>query len=299
MKHFKYIILYRRYLFLGGFLIKILLFGEQKFCDFYNLFLSKNGIESFIFNKLPPNQTKGFDAGILFPKDDIHSTEDIIKGIREKFGTDFKLLPIIEKKNFYVLEIMFLAGVENICFEFKPETILSEIKSLVDSIPKKVDVIKDDEPIPTPNQSKTKDYYIINFYENKGVFIVDLSGELKKEKLTALRLMFNNYLINKLSKLKGIIYIFNNASEKSLNFQNIWSLFRIWKAIGIDYSKIIYLCNPQIINERMGKYVEPLGVKHYPNLLDITKYFFPELSAKSEIEIFEFASTLLQSDTKK
>ncbi|HPO49373.1 MAG TPA: hypothetical protein PLO89_03520 [Spirochaetota bacterium] len=266
---------------------KVILFGESKLCEFYNLFFTKNEVQSILYSQARPEDLRGVSFGVLFPKDDIHSTEDSIKEIKQKFGESFKILPIFEKKNYYTLDAMFLAGIERICFEFKPENVLKELVDYYEAYVEK------------NNNVKVSDNYVINFYENKGIFLIDISGELKKEKLLPLKLMFTNYLLNKLPKLKGILYIFNNTDEKTVNFVNIWALFRFWKSINFDYNKIMYLTASNTINDKLIKYIGHLGVKHSSNLLDVVKNLYPEFSNKSEIQIFDFASDILQTDARR
>jgi len=94
---------------------KVLLFGDDKLCDFYNLFFSKSNIESVLYSRSKPEELKSISFGILFSKGDIHSAEDSIKDIKQRLGANFKILPVFEKKDYYVLESMFSSGIERIC----------------------------------------------------------------------------------------------------------------------------------------------------------------------------------------
>ncbi|MCK4798834.1 MAG: hypothetical protein KAT05_15770 [Spirochaetes bacterium] len=197
-------------------------------------------------------------------------------------------MPVIESTKFSTMESMYNLGIKEICFNFKPEIILEELKLLVDDNKKKIL-----EPLPENNNS-----YIINFYENKGSFIVDISGALKKEKITPLKLMFTNYLRNRLKNLRVVLYIFSNTDENSINFINIWTLFRIWKDIGLDYKKIAYLTTSDIIEKKINKYCHKFGIKHFTNLLEVIKNKYPEFAKKDETALFEFSSQLLQAPKK-
>jgi hypothetical protein len=270
---------------LGGFFIKILLFGDEKYCDFYTPFLTKNGFEVIKYDEKNGTDIKGVEFSLLFPKDDIHTTQDLIKEIKEKWFGKIKIMPVIEKMSYSILEDMFFLEVPRICFEFKPEIVLEEFKRFIDTYSKK-------------EVNGKNSIYIINFYENIGTFFIDISGEIKKEKLIPLKLMFSNYLSNKLKKLKGIVYLFNNTDEDSLNFLNIWALMRIWKEIGFPYEKIFFLTTSETIKRRMYKYTGHLGINYATSLLDIVKDFYPEIAKKDEMEIFEFASSLLQCEGK-
>ena len=267
---------------------KVLLFGDAKLSEFFSSF-TKNGVEAVLFSSSKPEDLKGVKFGVLFAKNqDIHTTEDMVKEIRKKLGNSFKILPIFEKKDYYTFETLFTLDIDRICFDFNPEIVLKELIDYYNYY------------VETPKDKKSVSNYIINFYENKGTFIVDLSGELQKEKLLALRLMFSNYLINKLSKLRGIVYIFNDIEETSVNFSTLWALFRFWKATNFDYSKIKYLTNSSVIEKKISKYISHLGVKHSKDLLEIVKTFYPDISkSNNDFQIFEFASELLQNDLKK
>jgi hypothetical protein len=234
---------------------------------------------------MKPDDDKGVSLGLLFPKEDILSTEDLIKELKEKYNGNLKIMPVIEKKSYTILEDMYVLGVEKICFEFKPDDVLTSFNKFVE--------------VNTKKEEKTKiTPYVINFYESLGTFFIDISGELKKEKITSLKMMFTSYLANKLTKLKGIVYIFNNAIDTSVNFTTIWALMRIWKGIGYPYNRIFFLTTSDEIKKRIEKYVGELGVKYYPSLLDIVKIIYPEVCKKSEMEIFEMAASLLECDSK-
>jgi hypothetical protein len=193
---------------------------------------------------------------------------------------------VAKNKNFENLNNFYLLGMERVCFETNPERVYEEFKRFIDYYE------SDKKP-------SVKKPYIINFYESLNSFFIDISGELKKEKLQALKLMFQNYLDSKIDKLKGVIYIFNNADDESLVFQNIWPLFRIWKEIGVDYKKVFFLTTSETIIRRLNKYVIHLGISHYSSLLEIVKLLYPEKAKLDEMKIFEFAASLLENQNKK
>lgn len=197
-------------------------------------------------------------------------------------------MPVIENAKFLILESMYNLGVNRICFDFKPDVILNELTLLVEENNKK----------DSKSESKNNKNYIINFYENKEAFIIDISGALKKEKIAPLKLMFINYLKNKLDKLRVIVYIFFNADEESMTFTNIWTLFKIWNEIGLNYEKVAYLTTSEIIEKKINKYFERFGVKHFKNLLEVIKEKYPEINNKDEAKLFEFSSQILQSSHK-
>ena len=110
--------------------------------------------------------------------------------------------------------------------------------------------------------------------------------------------MFTNYLRNRLKNLRVVLYIFSNTDENSINFINIWTLFRIWKDIGLDYKKIAYLTTSDIIEKKINKYCHKFGIKHFTNLLEVIKNKYPEFAKKDETALFEFSSQLLQAPKK-
>jgi hypothetical protein len=229
---------------------------------------------------------KGIKYGLFFQKEDVHSTQDLIKEIMVKYQDKIKILPVVKNINFENLDDFFRLGVERICFETQPAKVIEELNGFVEYNEK-------------TKKDNSKKPYIINFYESLGSFFIDISGELKKEKLMALKLMFQNYLNGKINKLKGVVYIFNNAEDESLVFSNIWALFRIWHEIGFDYKKIFYLTTSEMIIKRLGKYIKHLGVSHYTSLLEIVKILYPEKANEDEMKIFEFAASLLENQNKK
>ena len=110
--------------------------------------------------------------------------------------------------------------------------------------------------------------------------------------------MFVNYLKEKLSDPKVIIYLFSNTDEKSATFENVWTLLKIWDELKIKYTKLVFLATSEIIKSEVDKCFSTYGMKHYENLLEIVKSFYPELSKKDEDELFDFSSKLLESPTK-
>ena len=196
------------------------------------------------------------------------------------------MVAVVENKTEHVLDTMLNNNFEMIFFDFAPEKIDAELKKYYE-IKKKIE-----------EEKNKKKPYIINFYENKGTFIVDLTGSLDREKISGLKLMFANYLATKIKNLKGVIYVFNNTDDKTMNFCIIWLLFRFWKELGIPYKNIYYLTSSEYINKNILEYTNFIGVKHSLNLIDIVKHLYPEVAKKNEMELFDFASNLLQSDSK-
>ena len=193
---------------------------------------------------------------------------------------------VIEKTNFFTIDTLYNLEINKICFNFNPEIILNELKQLVSENESN----KDNKKVSDKN-------YIIQFHENNDAFIIDISGPLKEEKLKPLKLMFINYLKNKIDRIKVVIYIFSGTDENTMTFSNVWTLLRIWEEIGIKYDKIAYLTSSEIIKNQIDRYFSLFGLRHYENLIELTKAYFPEISKKNEAEIFEFSSKLLE--TKK
>lgn len=191
------------------------------------------------------------------------------------------ILPVFAADTHKILDKMFKLDIKKICFDFSPERVIAELKEFTEKV---------------INAKDTKEErYIINFYETQKLFLIDISGTLKKENLMPLKLMFKNYLGDKVKELRGVLYIFNSTDDKSINFQNTWALFRFWEEIGIDYSKVYYLAINDRIKYEMHKYIEPIGVGHMTDLIDVVKKTFPEYSAVTdEQKLFDIASSLLQ-----
>jgi hypothetical protein len=261
-----------------------LLAGQEKYTSFFSEYFGKDQIEVVLFdpNKVEKN---GVSLCVLFPAEDVHQMEDEVKLLKSVLGNDFPILPIIPRKNFYLMELMYQNGIHQICFEMQPEKVTASVRKYHELYLNK-----------SGSKALTEIPYIISFYENKGTFIIDLSGELKKDKLNALKLMFTNYLVGKMSKLRCVIYLFNNVDLSSINFQTIWSLFRIWKPIGLDFSRVSYLTGSDEIGHLIELYTDHLGVRRNINLLEFVKQFYPEVRNRNEMEIFEFASQIIQQD---
>jgi len=223
---------------------------------------------------------------VSLAKSDIHSVEDELKDINKEFSGKIPIAIVIEHTKFNIIDSLYNTGVNYLFFDFKPEIVVEEVKKIIqkEEEKKEVDMKKND--------------YIINFFENKKAFIIDISGVLIKEKIKPLKLMFVNYLKEKINDLKVIIYLFSNTDETSASFENIWTLLKIWNELKINYNKIAFLTTSEIIKSEVNKYFSSFGMKHYENLLEIVKIYFPEISKKDENEIFEFASKLLESPTK-
>ncbi len=269
--------------------MKLLLVGDEKSCEFYSLYLNNKGAE--VFSIVDINSVTGKpkfvpEIALILSKASVYSVVDIIKSIKLQYPELF-VIPVLQEKNELILDSMFQSGVEKILFDFNPDIIYSELQEVYN----KRDIFLD--------KKSNKKLYIINFYENKDSFIIDITGSLEKEKIGALKLMFMNYLNNKINKLKSIIYVFNNADEMSVTFQHIWMLFRFWKNLGISYHKIYYLTSSDMIKDAVKKYASFLGVKNCSNLIEIVKKVYPEEAKKGEMELFDFASALLQAQVHK
>ncbi|OQB67960.1 MAG: hypothetical protein BWX91_01410 [Spirochaetes bacterium ADurb.Bin133] len=269
--------------------MKILLIGDEKSCEFYSLYLSNKGAE--VFSMVDVNSTvdkPNFvpEIALIVSKASVYSIVDMIESLKLQYPELF-IMPVLQEKNEMILDSMFQSGVEKILFDFNPDSIYREIQKIYS----KRDAFLD--------KKSNKKLYMINFYENKDSFIIDITGSLEKEKIGGLKLMFMNYLNNKINKLKSIIYVFNNADETSVTFQPIWMLFRLWKNLGISYNKIYYLMSSDMIKESIRNYASFLGVKNSPNLIEIVKKVYPEEAKKGEMELFDFASALLQAQGRR
>jgi hypothetical protein len=270
-------------------IIKILLAGNLKIIEFYENILTKNEIQftkmtDFLSGKV---KDKNFNFSLVFVKDDVHTVEEEIKEIKKKFYDKLPIMLILDSKKFSTIDSLYNIGINRIFFDFKPESVLSEIKKLYDEL---------------EGNSKfefTKSNYIINFYENNGVFAVDLSGPIMQKNVSPLKLMFEHYLGDKRGKIKGVVYIFSNIDESFINFINIWALLRVWNDLNVDYSMIFFLANSQILIETINRYFGIFGLKHTDNLLEVVKEIFPEMKDKSEQELFDFSSQLLTDKKKK
>jgi len=231
-----------------------------------------------------------FQCAVIFIKRDIHRAEDEIKEIINKFHSKILILPVVENDNFAIIDTLYNIGISEIFFDTKPENILEQIKSLVETNDNKSNVDKN------PVQKNT--HYVIDFFEKNGTFIVEISGSLIKKKLIPLKLMFENILKAKFQSIKGIIYIFSDVQESTINFENIWTLLRIWKELGFNYNKISYLTQSELIIKIINKYFSRFGMKHNTDLLEYVKNNYPEISKKDEMAIFDFSAQLIQSPKK-
>jgi hypothetical protein len=213
--------------------------------------------------------------------------EQDILDIKKKFFDKLPVVLILESKKFSTIDNLYNIGINRILFDFKPESVLNEVKKFFDEL---------------EGNNKfelTKSNYIINFYENNGVFAVDLSGPIMQKNVISLKLMFEHYLGDKRSKLKGVVYIFSNIDESFINFVNIWALLRVWNDLNFDYSKIFFLSNSQILIEAINRYFGIFGIRHTDSLLEVVKEIYPEMANKSEQELFDFSSQLLTDKKKK
>jgi hypothetical protein len=180
-----------------------------------------------------------------------------------------------------LFKLLYEQNVVKVLFDFNADVITTELKKYIDE--------KENPPEKTGfNQ------YIINFYTNHNTFFIDISGPLEKEKIKALGMMFKHSLGASVRTLKGVVYIFNNTDDTTMNFPIVWSLFSIWESIGIDLKKVAFLTTSDKILKNVNTCFKDAGVQAYANLFEIIKVFYPEFQNKPELEIFEFASTLLQ-----
>lgn len=221
---------------------------------------------------------------MVFAKSDFHFVIDEIKEVNKKF-LNTKIVVISEKDRVDVLEVFYKLGVYEIFFNFNPEAVLNYINELEKRL-----MSKDEK-------NKTKQY-IIDFYFNKSLFIIDLSGAILEDKLTGLKLMFTNYLKEKIKSLRGVVYILSDVDESLVSFRLVWALFNFWQSIGINYKQISYLTQSSLFEQLANRYFLKFGIKKMENLLEASKYYFPELANKSEMELFEFSSQLLLSQKR-
>ncbi|MBN2544416.1 MAG: hypothetical protein JXB50_01380 [Spirochaetes bacterium] len=285
-------------------IIKILLAGDKKLCPFYYSFFYENRHETYLMHdfqaekrddtapqkdgkneseiRIATNKDK-FDIILIFIRAEIHSAEDELKEINNIYGSGVPVMAVCEKDRFVIIDLLYNLNVIEIIFEFVPEKILNAINIFNEKLNDRTNI---------PNKKNPKNY-IIDFYENKDILVIDISGFILREKLGGLKLMFMNYLKDKIKRLRGIVYIFSDINESLLNFQNVWSLLRIWNELGISYSKVTYLTNSKILIELIEKYFLRFGLQLYPNLLEIVRFFYPELAEKNEMELFDFSSQIL------
>ena len=215
------------------------------------------------------------------------SIDDEIKEIKSMLTGDFPILLIMENNSYNLLDSFYNLGISYISFDFNPAQILKDINFILEKIKKTEGKIE--------NKNK---HYTINFYENKEAFIIDINGTLNKEKLKSLKLMFTTLLKEKIKKLQVIIYIFSNINEYSITFDNIWTLFKIWKDLGINYNKITYLTTSEFLKKQISAYFEKYGVAFSSNLLEVTKKYFINMINKDDYELFKFSSSLLKTNSK-
>ncbi len=179
-------------------------------------------------------------------------------------------------------------NVTSILFDIKPDIILGEIKSLEEISNK----LKNDK-------SQSDLHYIIEYYEKHESFFIDISGPLQKDKISGLKLMFSHILKDKINSLKSIVYMFYNTSDHTFNFENIWSLLKIWNELNFDYKKLYYITSSDHIKKNINRYFHQLGVSNKPNLLETALTVYPELNREPEEKLFEFMSGLLPAIKKK
>ncbi len=278
--------------------------GDKKLCPFYYSFFYENRHETYLMHDSQPdkrdehtdqkdekkeselriatNKDK-FDIILIFIRTDIHSAEDELKEINNIYGSGVPIMAVCEKDRFIIIDLLYNLNVIEIIFEFVPEKILNAINSFGEKL-------IDQKNLP---KQKQQGNYIIDFYENKDLMVIDISGVITKERVSGLKLMFMNYLKDKIKRLRGIVYVFSDIDDSVLDFKNVWSLLRIWNELGISYSKVTYLTNSKILIELIEKYFLRFGSQLYPNLLEIVRFFYPELSEKNEMELFDFSSQIL------
>ena len=108
--------------------------------------------------------------------------------------------------------------------------------------------------------------------------------------------MFTNLLKERIKKLQVIIYIFSNINEYSITFDNIWTIFKIWKDLGINYNKVTYLTTSEFLKKQISAYFENYGLAFSINLLEVTKKYFINMINKDDYELFKFSSSLLKTN---
>ncbi len=158
--------------------------------------------------------------------------------------------------------------------------------------------IRSDKLSTKKNQTEEM-HYIIDYYEKYDSFFIDISGPLQKDKVSGLKLMFSHILRDKIKKLKSVVYMFYNTSEESFNFDNIWSLLKIWNELNFDYRKLFYITSSEHVRKHIDRYFLQLGVSNKPNLLETALSVYPELSKQSDDKVFEFMTDLLPPLKKK
>lgn len=217
------------------------------------------------------------------------SIDDEIKEIKLMLPSKLPVLLITDNNSYNLLNFLYNLDITDISFNFNPVQILNDINFILENKKKLEENI----------QLKNNKHYMINFYENKEAFIIDINGTLIKEKLKSLKLMFTNLLKEKIGKLRVILYIFTNINEYSITFDNIWILFKIWNDLGINYNKITYLSNSEFLKKKISAYFGNYGLTYSSSLLEVVKKYYTNMINKDDYELFKFSSSLLKSNKNR
>ncbi|MCG8571067.1 MAG: hypothetical protein MJB14_13080 [Spirochaetes bacterium] len=190
------------------------------------------------------------------------------------------IIPILYDADLEVLDLLYSCDVIDTIIHYDTLANYQELKKYLDT---------------KAGEYQSKDKYIIDYFANHGIIIIEITGPLKQENFSGLKLAFKDFLKTKMNHPQGIIYIFNNVDEKTVHFSTIWPLFQFWQTIGIDLDNIYFLSSDSQIAREIKKCYGANGLMQFKDIFEAVKMLIPEYSRKDDSSILDFSAELLKS----
>ncbi len=262
---------------------KVIIMGDdEKVIAFYAEYFNSNDIQTLTCTGQElPEDVQTYDCVLLLTDNRMIITESFFR-ILETLD-DIPVLPVMPEPHYRITNLIYQHNVSKICITKDIEVVLGELNDLFD--------------LQEKQKEATDIRYIFTYRLKNDILFLAISGSLKKENMKGIKLMFKQLKSEKkLDNVKGVVYLFEEVDEISVNFQTIWTLFYFWEELGIEYKNVFYMSVMERAALYMRKYLEPLGVRHISSIMDLLKEIYPECKERSDEELFETASMLINPD---
>lgn len=260
--------------------MSIIITGDQDKLLFYYQRLLEDNYEPVIYTPDTLENNKILEIShIIIVCHNVFLLEEILNIIARDYRS-IPVIPILADNNLKLMDLLYSFKIKDIIMHYDAVSNYRELLNYLE--PKKVTY-------------QPKDKYIINYFENYNILIIEITGPLIEENFSGFKLLFKQYLQDKKNRLLGIIYIFNNVDVKTVKFSTIWPLFRFWDSIGINYFNIYFLSSDTMIAREIKKCYGDNGLMQFKDIFEAVKMLIPEFSKKDEQTIFNFSSELLKS----
>jgi len=264
--------------------VNILLAGKNEMCEIMDRVIIINGHMPTILQNLTADSKTTFDLCVFFEFSVWVDTELEIAKIKQ-LSPNVNIMAVSKKPSIENMAEYFKLGIGNIFYSLDPDLIMQEILDYLQKLKSVNKTVAIDDSYE----------YRVNFFINKQVLFIDIHGRFVKENLKYFKLKIADLTGRSIKYLKGVVYIFQNISQQTIYFENLWYLFGFWNDLDIQYNKVHYLTTSEYMTTQTGKYFGKMGLKKSSDLFEIVSSLFPEVTAMNDEEKFEFVSSFLES----